>query len=171
MADEDEDADDGDTSGEDDDSDNASEFDPIELELLKDEWRNKDHDDLDFHTRLLCGKWTKKHKGKLADACAYLARGKFVKEWCSYYGFPRSRAFYFSKYGTEEAHILADALVRRAQYFYDIYMAQEDDWYVFTPEDISGYEDTLEFVNWLLQQDQYGLAYLAAMEIRKLFPK
>ena len=120
------------------------------LEDARLSWESEHEERHDFLTRILGGAWTKKHKSVSSDAIAGFAKGSVPKAWAVEYGLDHMNSFAFRKYGKEAASALALEWCSRMQYFFDIWQWQEDPDYCYTKSDIDGYEESLEWINWML---------------------
>ena len=124
-----------------------------------------------FYVRILGGKWTKKWKGKVADAALGKAR-TYAKSWCELYNMPKQKAYYYSKYGRIEAHWLAEQYCKRASHFFDLWLEGDDPAdgvYMYTDEELNSYQGDLEFVTWVQAEDE-GDAYDEGVKLQNLVP-
>lgn len=95
-------------------------------------------------------------------------------KWCTTYHWPKSKAFYYKKYGAPNAHLLANEVARRSQHFYDIWLLQDNSHYAFTDADIAAYVETLEYLTAMLALDEsvgQTIVFDACVLIRKMCPK
>ena len=127
--------------------------------------------DLHFYTRVLGGKWTKKHRKKTADGIAGFPRGELGHLFCRKFKWPKKRSYYFSKYSEEGAMQLAQQFVLRSSYFLESWIESDfpEAAFRFTAADIERYDD-IEFVEWLIEQDVSSPCFSAGQKLRKLVP-
>ena len=68
------------------------------------------------------------------------------------------------------AHTLAREYCRRSDFFYYIWFLSDNDDYEFSAGDLTSYEDTLEWVTFLTEQDNDSYIFRRGLEIRALLP-
>ena len=124
------------------------------------------------------GAWTVKHKGKLADAAAGLARAGCPRAWAGAFGWNKMKSFSYAKYGGERnANELAREWCRMSDYVYGIYFdaaAGRDDaaeGFTYTEAELNGYPDNYEFITWLSGLRMTDKAYDAGQALRGLRPR
>ena len=143
-----------------------------ELAALRQEWDFEEGWEMAFYTRILGGNWTKANKGVVADGVLATGRAS-TRDWCKAFGWPNSRTFFFSKFGREAAHKLAEEWCRRADHYYRLFVEDECEdgaKFRYCEEYLESYEEDLEWVSWLLEQDENGKVWAAAHEIRAMRP-
>lgn len=157
-----------DGSDKEDDVDVAS-----DLAALRRAWNYEEGDSMSFYTRILGGGWTQKHKGVVADGVVGTCRAS-ARLWCSHYGWPRSKTYFFNKYSRAGAHMLAEEYCRRGEYFFNLYVAFDEsggEAFQYSEEDVAGYEDNMDFLNWFLEQPLDSPQFEAGMALRSLVPQ
>ena len=126
-----------------------------------------------FYTRLLCGPWTKAHKGVAAQGIVGLARAGLPKQWCKDYGFPSQFNAFFARYGNNSAVQLAREYCRRADHYFKIWL--EDPTYNqkfrYNDAHIASYTETTEWFDFALAQPLNSATFGRVMEVRRLVPK
>lgn len=163
-------ADDGSEAGSDDEVD-AIEV-GAELARLREEWDFEEGREMSWYTRVLGGRWTVQNKGVIADGVLGTCRAS-AKEWSLAYGWPRSRTYYFSRYTREGAHKLAEEFCRRSEHFYRLFVddGAVDSWeFAYNQSHIDSYEESLEFISWLCEQDIESPMFAAGNDLRRLVP-
>lgn len=126
------------------------------------------HDD--FFTRVLGGAWTATHKKKAFDAVAGMARNSVAKTWCRRYGLNIEASFSLAKYGESDAPMLALQWCDRMQHYFLIYKANGAGDYHYTDEDMESFEESLDWVNFVLDSGPESPIWDRAMAIRNLRP-
>lgn len=94
----------------------------------------------DFTTKILGSKWTRIHKRVAADATVGLASRGAPQQWARQYGLNIEASFAYSKYGEEEAGILALEWCKLMQHFYDLYKEKNGANYEYNDADLSSFE-------------------------------
>ena len=130
-----------------------------------------DREELFYRTRVRGGRWTYDNLGQVADVGEALARGGIATEWAALYDFPRSRGFAFGAYGRANAMRLAKEIARKGNYFIGLYLASDDEDFVYTQADIDNYPEDAEFLDWMLLLDVEHPAYGKGLEIRDMWPR
>jgi len=124
----------------------------------------------DFQVKVLGGKWTLEHKSTAFDAIAAMARKGLPFAWCRAYNLNVEASFSIRKHGEEAARVLAVEWCKRMQFFYDIYKLADEPDFVYSPAQLSSYEEELEFVEFVLNAGVHDPAWPRAMAIRSLAP-
>ena len=107
----------------------------------------------------------------IADGRSYFARAGNAQLWCRTYSFPRQRGYTYRNYGNRDgAHILCNEVARRAQFFYDMWLGNDDAACAFTPEHEASYEKGAEFQEWFVRVVPNSLLRRAALQVQLLFP-
>jgi hypothetical protein len=127
-------------------------------------------EDLFFFTRILGGRWTVANRGVLADGIGGYCRGGCAREWCNMYSWPKQHASYYARYGIPGATHLASEYVRRSHYFLGIWLESEAEVFLYEQHHVDDYEESLEFVTWMLEQPIESVHFARASELRKLKP-
>ena len=128
-----------------------------------------DCSDLHFYTRVLGGRWTAAHFGKVADGIAGLPCGAFAKLFCRTFKFPRHRSYRFNKYGEVNAVRLATYFCRRASYFCSIWEESDNDDFQFTVEHEALFECD-DFLDWVQAQPLTSPQFTAGVLLTRLVP-
>ena len=123
----------------------------------------------DFLSTCLGGPWTKVHKGVDADAIRGYAMSKTAIEFCEARGMFQSRRCEISLYTFDHASSFTRAWCHRMQYFLNLALEVGDYSCVFTPEQLSAYEEPIDFTRAALVLDHKPLCKRAARQIRQLF--
>lgn len=80
-------------------------------------------------------------------------------------------SFAYSKYGVFAAHALAREFCRRSDYFLSLWLAEpENDDFAYSAEALGSYEETEEWVDFLLEQDIESSTFAKGNDIRHLSP-
>jgi len=127
-------------------------------------------EDLFFFTRIIGGQWTAAHRGVVADAVAGFARGGAPKEWCNKFKWPKQHANCYSLYGIEGANHLASEYVRRSHYYFQLWLESDDQHFSYEQHHIDGYEENLEFMEWLCEQPADSDAFARGSDLVKITP-
>ena len=134
-------------------------------------WESEHEERQHFLTRILGGAWTKKHKRVSCDAIAGFAKGAVPKAWAKQYGLDRMNSFAFIRYSKEAASSLALEWCSRMQYFFGIWQAQENPDYSYTQADVEGYEESLEWIDFMLGiPDDWVHTLERARKLRQMQP-
>jgi len=144
------------------------------LKLLRAEEEPPDYDETAFYVRkFMGGKWLVKHKGKITDSCGAFARGGDVRDvFCWNYDYPRQMTLTYAKYdGTEATHTLCKEFCLRGNYFFNVWINQDDEVRPFTDAEINGYQDSEEFVNLLTSVSADSDVFIKGSEIRRIVPQ
>jgi len=144
-----------------------------ELNAVRDECAWHEEDPLYFYTRVLAGRWTwsTREKGHAADGCCGFARGGGPQAWCIAYEFPRQASFMFEKYGRDAACQLAREFCRRGEYYYQLYLEAGDEDFEYTGEHVAGYEESLQWLDFISVLDVEDNAFMKGLELRDLMPR
>ncbi len=127
---------------------------------------------MDFYVRVLGGAWTLAHTGEVADGCSYFCRGGTPHDWCVRFGFPRQKGFHYKRYGGREGpHVLCNEVVRRAQYFYDLWLCSSKPAFVYSEAQLTAYEEGGEFREWCAAVEPGSLLLRQAAAVRSLIPE
>lgn len=143
-----------------------------ELAALRAEWDFESGWEMGFYTRILGGSWTKKNKGIVADGVLATSRA-WTRNWRKAFGWPNSRTFFFSKFTREGAHRLSEEWCKRADHYYRLFVEDEPEdgaKFRYTKEHMDSYEEDLDWITWLCEQDENGVVWAAAQEIRNMRP-
>ena len=128
--------------------------------------------DLHFYTRVLGGKWTAEHHGKVADGIAALPRGELGQLFCNTFKYPKNRSYRFKKYGEDAAVKLATYFCQRGSHFLEIWA--ESDWpevpFNFLPEHVDAFDDRL-FKDWLACMHATSNAFVAGNALLHIVPE
>ena len=144
------------------------------LKLLRADEEPPDYDDSAFYVRkFMGGKWLVKHKGKITDSCGAFARGGDVKDvFCWNYTYPRQMVLTYAKYdGLDATHTLCREFCLRGNYFFNLWVNQDEEIRPFTDEEINGYADSEEFLNLLTSVPVDSDVFIKGTEIRKIIPQ
>ena len=66
--------------------------------------------------------------------------------------------------------MLTKEWVNRSHYFFSLWVQSDDEDFRYSPEHAEGYEDSIEFVDWLLAQPISGPSFARGSDLRKLLP-
>lgn len=100
----------------------------------------------DYRVKVLGGKWTKSHRGVAFDAYKGEGRPGRPTEFLEEYHMGKSARFDVSLYTVEGAACMARTWCNKCQYFYDLYKESGDRRYVFSAQDILGWESPADFL-------------------------
>ena len=127
----------------------------------------------DFLPNIRGGKWLRKHKGKEDDYIRGAAATADARQWCKLYGLQLSMSFAQDKFGIKDCTTLAVAFCHRMQYFYDLWVHQDEDFYEFTEHDAAQYMEELDFVDLQLEKHEHPDPAMEKRfkEIKALFPQ
>ena len=117
-----------------------------------------------FKTSFLKGEWTMLNKGVPCDAVKGYASPKVAKDWCTKYDMPQGASFVLDFYGEAEAITLCKGWTSRMSHLYALWLAQENEEYAFTAEDVSSWQQPAE-----LAGVQAGLSTSQSKRIMQLF--
>ena len=142
-----------------------------ELDALRAEHADffAEEDDRYFYVKLLGGKWTATHKKLVSDAASCHARALAV-DWCDAFKFPKQAGFYHSVYGAEGARVLGREVARRGTHFFELYLESDDGWTQYSDKELSSYVESIDWVEWLSEQDIMSPQFERGMEIRRILP-
>ena len=80
-------------------------------------------------------------------------------------------ASYVKKYEEKAASSMALEWCSRMQHYYDIYAAQDDPDFLYTQEQLGSYEESLEFIDFMLAiPDEYVLTLDRCRKLRAMKP-
>ncbi|CAK0857358.1 unnamed protein product, partial [Prorocentrum cordatum] len=98
--------------------------------------------DEDFHVNVLGGLWTMVHRGVSHDAYqgTVIRRQSQASKFAVSYGFQAAQRFNVTLYGEEGALTLAQAWVRKSQFYYNIWKAQPLHDYIFSAAELRAWE-------------------------------
>ena len=121
-----------------------------ELAVIRADYVVGDDENINLYTRILGGAWTMREMGVAADAVSCYARA-WCLPWCASYGWPTSSRYGFVRYGRDEAHQLAREWLRRAEYFYNLFVvAGYDEHFQYTVVHCTEYEENLDFIVFII---------------------
>ena len=121
-----------------------------------------------FKVRTLQGHWTIEHTGDLADFCMGERRGGEAKKFCHAYQLQDTMRFSMHFYGEAESFLLASTWCAKMSYFFDIYLSQAEEDYIFTDEDVNGWIASEQYVR--LVERLPGRQRAGARKIDKMRP-
>ena len=73
-------------------------------------------------------------------------------------------------YGREGAHQLCREWCRRAEYFYQIWLETEEAGFEFNQAHADGYEESVEWLDYMISLPAEDAAFARGMEIRRMAP-
>ena len=120
-------------------------------------------DETYFHLRRFGGAWT------YGTGC--FPRKGLATGWVLTYDFLSQRSFSYSKYGVEAATMLSQELLRRANYFFYVWLLADSDDFVYEQHHLDGYEETDEWLAWCCGLDMSSAAFDAATLVRNMKPE
>ena len=124
-----------------------------------------------FVLKILGGKWTAAHVGKVADRVAANSSGMAAKTWCDLYNWPKTTSFSFSRYSEAGAVVLARQVVRRGNYFYRVWLNADPDLFRYSDADLAGYPEDVEWLDWMIAQELESISFKRGTEVRSMLPK
>ena len=145
-------------------------FDMAELEALREDYREEDEVFKNFYVHLRAGPYIWEHEKVISNCASAMARGAWVKYWCDSFSWQHKYQFHFSVYGQDDAVELAREVCRRGDFFFDIWMNQEDEQFLYTEEHLGAYEETLPFLDFVVAKAVDSDAFIRALEVRNIFP-
>ncbi len=146
-------------------------FDPAELAALRDEQDVPEHALLDFYVRVLGGAWTLRHTGAVADGCSYYCRAGDARLWCETFNFPKQKGFMYARYGGPNCPpSLCNELALRAQFYFNMWSASDDDNFIYSVQQLDSYVDSYELIELMCDHDVLSASFEKGMEIRNLKP-
>jgi hypothetical protein len=118
-----------------------------ELEAKRDELEDVTDNYEHFYYRVLGGKWTKAFKGVSSDSICAASRAHAVF-WCDLYGLKPTKTYTFNTYGEFDCTMLAKEWVRRHEFFFLMFLADET-WvnFQYSDADKASYEEPVEFAD------------------------
>ncbi len=126
------------------------------------EW-NVDYSELAFFVRILGGKWTKEHCKVFSNAVACFLC-KYAAPSCKIYTWQQQRTFHYAKFTGEGAMKLAHAWTQKGDWFFGVWMGQDDDYYTYSDEDLASFVPDDDFLTWSLTLDVESPAFRAVHE-------
>jgi hypothetical protein len=138
------------------------------LEVLQEE---DDTEGENFYVTVRGGAWTLAHRGEVYDSFAAQARAGDARYFCRTYGLNVVVTFSVARYGDLSASLLAHEWCRRLEYFFGLWMAQDDWLYRFTDADVSSYHPKDEFVDFFLGLPLDSPTMARASEVNNIRPK
>ncbi|CAK0874375.1 unnamed protein product [Prorocentrum cordatum] len=123
--------------------------------------------DEDFHVNVLGGLWTMVHRGVSHDAYqgTVIRRQSQASKFAVSYGFQAAQRFNVTLYGEEGALTLAQAWVRKSQFYYNIWKAQPLHDYIFSAAELRAWEPPPALVA-LIERLPPGRARSRAVSLR-----
>lgn len=123
-----------------------------------------------FYYRIMGGKWTEKHKSKVADACGTFARSH-AQVWSRLFKWPTQKSFAFSKYGERDSINLAKEWSRRGNFFCQLWYDEDAPAdFAYTDEQLQTYQESEGFLDWATSIDVNSDTMDAIIEMRKCLP-
>ena len=119
------------------------------------------------------GEWALANRGVAADSVGGFARAGLPAHWCAQYGRPRQQTFAFRRYGHAAAKAMAREFIRRATFFFLMWVHAEDpEHFVFDAESVVAYAPPAAWVDFLaaLQEDAQW-ARRRALQVARLHPR
>lgn len=94
-------------------------------------------------------------------------------EFCERFGFPKQKSYHYSRYGGEgPANHLIREFARKGHYFCCLWLAHDcDEAYRFSQEDIDGFEQGSEFLDYMCALPPESTTFAAGMQIVQWRPK
>jgi hypothetical protein len=170
----DEDADDSQPSDEEQEVDEAVTREDVDEAIREHRELVDDPDDEDsfFYTRALAGRWTVLHLGVVSDGVQCFPRGDVVRKWCRHYSFRTTFSCRYSIYGIVNSHIICAAFCRRADFFFRIWFASDDEDLDFTYSDdeLSSYQLALPWVDFMTGMAIEDPSYIRGLLVNSLLP-
>lgn len=145
-----------------------------DLEAIREEVRLHLDEQPDLYFRVVTrgGEWTLEHTGHAADSNRGEARGQFVKEWATKYGWPKTMTFSMLRYGREGSARLAKEFCRRSTYFFlRCFESPSPATYTYTQADVDACPEDLKFLDFVLEREADDPVLLRAIEVRALSPR
>ena len=147
-------------------------FEASDLAAIREAEHVAEHRHMDFYVRVLGGAWTLAHTGEVADGCSYFSRGGNPQAWCRRFSFPRQKGYHYRRYGGREGpHVMCNEIVRRAQYFYDLWLCSPDSAFKYSEAHLAAYGEGGEFREWCTGLEPGSLLSRQAAAIRDLIPR
>jgi len=141
-----------------------------ELASLREVWED-DRDAADgFYMRILGGGWTAVHVGVVADAVGSIARGGSPVWWCWAYSWTARKRYGYARHGLEGATALAREYCRRSNYYYNVWRDQDDEYMLYSDEQLGSCPDEEEFLAWLVAQPLDSWNYRLGTALRYIVP-
>eukprot|EP00927_Polykrikos_kofoidii_P043686 TRINITY_DN37761_c0_g1_i1.p3 TRINITY_DN37761_c0_g1~~TRINITY_DN37761_c0_g1_i1.p3 ORF type:complete len:158 (-),score=22.51 TRINITY_DN37761_c0_g1_i1:37-510(-) len=111
--------------------------------------------------------------GKFNDCVAMYARAGIAKKFCTQYGFPKQKPYHSNQHGGAVVpNILVQEWTRVGHHYCPVWHSHgrpKD--YIFTQEDVDGFEKCLNFHEWIISLDVSDKAYGKGGEIVNLLPQ
>lgn len=124
----------------------------------------------DFTTKILGGKWTRKHKGKAFDAIKSVAGRGAPSLWCRQYSLNVEASFSFAKYGEAAGSTLALQWCKVMQYYYNIFKRHNDSAYEYSEADCASLEEDADWAEFVRAAGAGSVVAIRAETIRALRP-
>lgn len=117
------------------------------LEQKRLEWGLDTQPDTAFQVRLLGGEWLFKQKGVWYDAFqGFCQEGSHAALWCDQYRIGHTARFDIGLYGERGSYMMAKAWASKVQYWYDIFLECGEAMYVYSLDEVLGWEKPEEMV-------------------------
>eukprot|EP00928_Gymnodinium_smaydae_P024546 TRINITY_DN19834_c0_g1_i1.p1 TRINITY_DN19834_c0_g1~~TRINITY_DN19834_c0_g1_i1.p1 ORF type:complete len:1127 (+),score=108.08 TRINITY_DN19834_c0_g1_i1:363-3383(+) len=148
-----------------------------ELAAHRADWAWNDDTITDFGVTQRGGGYTAKEKGESFDVCFAHPIGGSSNAWCVQYGFPQQKHFTYTCYGEVGSNELAREVCRRAQYFYNLYVAdslESDDPsipYEYSQYHVDSYAESKEFTDFLSSFPEGHAVLRKVVEVRSCCPR
>ena len=124
----------------------------------------------DFTVRVRGGKYTAEKKNVAVDAIVGDARTAQARAWGQRYAMGKMVSFSTILYGEAAAHAMALEWCRRCQFFYNLWVAANDESYQFTPADLEDYREGEEWLAFTSSLDEGHAAWPRIQRLRELVP-
>eukprot|EP00973_Karenia_brevis_P071203 9892871-Karenia_brevis.AAC.1 len=123
-----------------------------------------------FHIRYLKGAWTLANKGVAYDAVGAYPSGKYPLAWARSYLPTASARFDIAAWGEDQAATMSKFWCAKMNHFYQIYVDQDDEKYVYTAADVQCFTVPEDFMT-LMEKLPDGKNKQRAQAILALVPK
>ena len=145
-------------------------FDEAELAALREDYREEEEEFKHFYVHLRGGEYVYEHEGIVANCASSNARGAWVRYWCDCYSWQTKYQFHFSVYGYDDSVALARELCRRGDFFFELWLAQDSDTFLYADHHFTDYTEQLPWLEFIASKDAASVSFIRGLDIRRTIP-
>ena len=123
-----------------------------------------------FRTCIRGGRAPMMRRHAAYDVIVAEARGGLAREWARQYGVGQIHSFSFARYGEAVACRMALEVCRRLEHYFRIYLEADNDAMVYSEAQQASYEESIDWIDWILGLLDGDAAFDRAVGIRKIVP-